>query len=253
MVGDFNLHHPSWNSLGRYSYHAMADKLLDYTTKKGMSLGTPEGTVTWRSRGLQSAIDLTFLTEGAYYAISSCRVKEDLYYRLDHWLIATELEWSREETPTRIRRAWKKIEDETVKEDIRKGLGILNRALGRPALTVPTDVDQYTGKLVTGLLEIIEITVPITRLSLEAKSYWNHSCTKTTKEARAHLKEYHRGRSTYTEEALKEAEYVKVRTIRKAKALAFREGVHKVSLKPTGVWRLARWGRQKSRKPKELP
>jgi len=46
---------------------------------------------------------------------------------------------------------------------------------------------------------------------------------------------------------------VKVRTIRKAKALAFREGVHKASLKPTGVWRLARWGREKSGKPKALP
>jgi len=41
--------------------------------------------------------------------------------------------------------------------------------------------------------------------------------------------------------------------IRKAKALAFREGVHKASLKPTGVWRLARWGRERSGKPKELP
>ncbi len=40
-----------------------------------------------------------------------------------------------------MRRAWKKIEDETVKEDIRKGLGALNRALGRLALIVPTDVD----------------------------------------------------------------------------------------------------------------
>ncbi len=46
---------------------------------------------------------------------------------------------------------------------------------------------------------------------------------------------------------------MKVRTIRKAKALAFREGVYKASLKPTGVWRLARWGREKSGKPKELP
>ncbi len=63
--------------------------------------------------------------------------------------------------PTRTRRAWKKTEDETIKEDIGRGLGVLNRALGRPALTVPTDIDQYTGKLMAGLLEIIEITVPI--------------------------------------------------------------------------------------------
>ncbi len=167
--------------------------------------------------------------------MSSCGVREDLHYGSDHWPIVTELEWSRKETPTRMGRAWKKTEEETVKKDIGRGLGTLNRALGRPALIVPTDVDQYTGKLIAGLLEIIEITVPIAQPSPEAKSYWNHSYTKTTKEARARLKEYHRGRSAYTEEALKEAEHVKVRTIRKAKALAFREGVYKASLKPTGV------------------
>jgi len=103
--------------------------------------------------------------------MSSCGVREDLHYGSDHWLIVTELEWSREETPTRTRRAWKKTEEETVKEDIRRGLGALNRALGRPALIVPTDVDQYTGKLIVGLLEIIEITVLIAQLSPEAKSY----------------------------------------------------------------------------------
>jgi len=54
------------------------------------------------------------------------------------------------------------------------------------------------------------------------------------KKARARLKNYY-GRSIYTEEVLKEAEYIKVRTIYKAKILAFRESVYKVSLKPTGV------------------
>ncbi len=51
----------------------------------------------------------------------------------------------------------------------------------------------------------------------------------------ARLKEYYRGRSIYTKEVLKEAEYIKVRTIYKAKVLAFREGIYKVSLKRTGV------------------
>ncbi len=62
----------------------MADKLLDYTTEKGISLGTPEGTVIWRSRGFQSAINLAFFTEGAYRAMSSYMVREDLHYGSDH-------------------------------------------------------------------------------------------------------------------------------------------------------------------------
>ena len=28
LLGDFNLHHPQWNNPGRFTYHAMADKLI---------------------------------------------------------------------------------------------------------------------------------------------------------------------------------------------------------------------------------
>jgi len=48
-VGDFNLHHPQWNNPGRYTYHSMADKLLEVVGHRGMELGTPQGLVTWQS------------------------------------------------------------------------------------------------------------------------------------------------------------------------------------------------------------
>ncbi len=141
IIGDFNLYYLVQNNPGRYLYYTIADKLLDYTTERGISLGTPEGTVIQRSRGLQNAINLIFFIEGAYYIISLYRVRKDLYYRLDYQLIVTKLEQSREGTPTRIRRVQKKTKDEIIKENIKRGLGILNRALGRPALIVPTDID----------------------------------------------------------------------------------------------------------------
>ena len=34
LLGDFNLHHPTWNNLGRSIYHAAADALLDQTTRR---------------------------------------------------------------------------------------------------------------------------------------------------------------------------------------------------------------------------
>jgi len=98
-------------------------------------------------------------------------VREDLHYGSDHWPVATEVEWAREETPTRTRRAWKRTEDETINEDIGKGLDALDRVIGRLTLTAHDDIDRYTGKLIAGLLETIEITIPMAQPSQEAKSY----------------------------------------------------------------------------------
>ena len=71
LLGDFNLHHQNWNNLGRYSYYMMADQLLDVLKEQEMELALPEGSITWRARGLESAIDLVFLSPGAYNALIS--------------------------------------------------------------------------------------------------------------------------------------------------------------------------------------
>ena len=65
-LGDFNLHHPRWNNKGRYTYHKMADRLIEVTQAKEMTLGLPDDSVTWKSRGQESAIDLVFLTPRAH-------------------------------------------------------------------------------------------------------------------------------------------------------------------------------------------
>ena len=57
-----------------------------------MELGLPEGSITWQNRGFQSAIDLVFLTKGAYKAMSKCGVREDLDLGSDHLPVVTELE-----------------------------------------------------------------------------------------------------------------------------------------------------------------
>ena len=57
--------------------------------------------------------------------------------------------------------------------------------------------------------------------------------------SRAALKAYRYSRDVHTETALRQAEREKVTTLRKVRTIAFREGVHKASLKPGGVWQLA--------------
>ena len=46
MVGDFNLHHPYWGGPTYPHQHAQATDLLQETSTAGLTLATPEGTIT---------------------------------------------------------------------------------------------------------------------------------------------------------------------------------------------------------------
>ena len=253
VVGDFNLHHPQWNNPGRTTYHAAADTLLEMVGEKAMELGLPEGSVTWQNRGSESAIDLVFLTEGAHNAMAKCGVREDLDMGSDHMPIVTELEWTWGERQIRQKRAWKRVETKATGEEIRNHARILGKVMGRYPLDSVEAIDRYIDKLLAALQEIVEDTIPYKEPFAGAKPYWNGACTRATKESRLALKAYRHNRNTQTEEALRQAERKKVTTLRKTRTIAFREGVHKASLSPGGVWQLAKWGRERSMRPKELP
>ena len=46
ILGDFNLHHPLWNSPTYDKHHYIADELLDIVSEIGAALYTPKGLVT---------------------------------------------------------------------------------------------------------------------------------------------------------------------------------------------------------------
>lgn len=253
LLGDFNLHHTQWNNKGRYTYHRMADRLVEIVADHGMELGLPEDSVTWRSRGAESTIDLIFLSEGASQATISCQVEDNLHYGSDHWPIKTTFVWSGTQPTPKKRRAWKKMEDEKIGTEVKAGAKALNWVLGTPDLDSQEDIDQYLAKMLTGFDEIVELTIPWAAPGRDPKSFWNADCTRVTRSAKQKLKTYIYNGTQEAKEELRKAERTKVQTLRKARTLAFREGVHKASIQGGGIWRLARWGRERSMLPKALP
>jgi hypothetical protein len=105
VLGDFNLHHPSWNNHGRFTYHASSDALLEWAARRQLKLTLPADSVTWRARGSESAIDLVFMTEGAHNAMTKCGTREDLQVGSDHISLLTEFEWTLETQEPPRRRA----------------------------------------------------------------------------------------------------------------------------------------------------
>ncbi len=114
-------------------------------------------------------------------------------------------------------------------------------------------MEAFVGTINQGFQEIVENCIPWAEPMANSKSYWNADCTKVTKAAKLGLKEHHRLRDEQSAAELREAEREKVRVIRKTRTLYWREGVHKASLRKDGIWKLARWGRERSMAPKALP
>ena len=62
VVGDFNLHHPTWEGLQCLTQHVAADRLLDVAAAADLNLTLLPGTITWRAHHLESTIDLTLVS-----------------------------------------------------------------------------------------------------------------------------------------------------------------------------------------------
>src|SRR4051794_16469672 len=83
VMGDFNLHHPSWTGSGYHHTHRAARHLLQVTEDKDLTLLTPPGAVTF-DNGYQSTIDLAFCSSGLANRVVCCQVSEKLAHDSDH-------------------------------------------------------------------------------------------------------------------------------------------------------------------------
>ncbi len=200
-----------------------------------MEVALPEGTVTWRGRGLKSAIDLVFTTEGATNALRNCGPRADLQYGSDHLPVYTEFEWSWESQTPVQRRAWKMLEDKGVATNVRNRAQQLRLSLGLPQIRSAGEADEYLGQMLDGFQAIVQECIPWAKPSSKARSFWNSACRDTMQRAKRELKAYYRCRNTETRETLREAERAKVATIRREKTLCFRGAIHQALEDPRGV------------------
>jgi len=185
--------------------------------------------------------------------MSRCEVRPELDFGSDHLPIRTSLEWSWEELKPRRKRAWKRANSEETRRDINTQAAILAGVLDRYLLESHEDIDTYTDMLIMTLQEIADNTIPDIRPFEGSKSYWTADCTRVTKASREALRDYRLCRTAATEGRLQEVDRDKVSTLRKTRTLNYREAVHAASLKKAGVWKLARWGKERSIFPRELP
>ena len=247
IVGDFNMHHPAWCGPSRPTQHAAADQLIDVAGEANVTLITARGAVTWERGQHSSTIDLTFMSTTLEEHLECCKVRRDLMQASDHLPIATKINMRTDTVATEPRRAWKTMDPEEFAQEVSRQVPAGRRLNSRE------DIDLRVDEITAAIQRSIEKTVPWSRPSPRARSFWNGRCDAVTKEARRQRRAWQESRSLEDWEALKSAYARKKKVIQKAKTLDFRRGIHEASQSPEGIWRLARWAKDKSHLPQELP
>ena len=246
LLGDFNLHHPLWNDSTRTTQHASADQLLDVIEEANLSLTLPKGTITWEARQSFSTIDLVFMSDDLVARLEHCMSRPELNQSSDHIPISTRITLNSEPQTIVERRAWKRVNMEKLREaEKRAPLPFSPRS--------PDEIEAYTITIQEFLREVINATVPWARPSKYAKPFWNDECSVITKETRRLRRAWTNSRDlsdwiTYTK-----SNHRKQKIIQKAKRLSFRKEIEKATESPMGLWRLAKWAKDKSEKPREIP
>ena len=246
LLGDFNLHHPFWNGVTRPTQHAAADQLLDIVEEFDLSLTLPKGTVTWEARNSFSTIDLVFMSEFLTERLEHCMSRPEMNQSSDHIPISTRILLGSEQLTQVKRRAWKLLNMEKLRE----------AESNAPPVTHPRsaeEIDQYAQTIQEYLQKIIAASVPWARPSEYAKPFWNEECNRAIRETRKLRRSWSSSRHMDDWKAYMKSNDKKQKIIRKAKMLSFRKEISAVTESPLGIWKLARWAKDRSQKPREIP
>lgn len=92
IVGDLNIHHPSWGGT-EVTADTRAESLLQIMDTYNLQQNVPTGTITYEGfDGSCSSIDLSFTTPNLSNKILTCERMDELYHDSTHWPIETTFE-----------------------------------------------------------------------------------------------------------------------------------------------------------------
>lgn len=246
LLGDFNLHHPYWSGPTRVTQHAAADELIDLTCEFGLDLTLPTGRTTWEARNSTSTIDLVFMSEVLRDRLEFCDTRPELGQSSDHIPVGTTIGLESEAAAPHRRRLWKAIDLDKLKQ-------LECEAPGLTTLRDRYDIEAQAERIQSYLRWVMEDTVPISHGSPYGKSYWSQECSDSVATTRRLRRRWSTTRDEGDLHAYQEANNHKSNVIKRHKRQEFRTQMTALSDDPSSLWRVARWAKDKSHLPREIP
>ena len=170
ILGDFNLHHPLWNSPTYDKHHYIANDFLDIVSEIGAILYTPKGLATRNcQRGIhreRTIIDLLFSNLKKIESLP--RINEDIEQSSDHLPIETTFLIEGISPPSKSKkRLWEKLNSEVF-------LSIFDREtryLATLPLNTRESIDYFIDLFIKAIEKVIDIAVPLKKGSSYDKGF----------------------------------------------------------------------------------
>ena len=272
LLGDFNLHHPSWG--GDYvPMDREANSLVEILNSFSLNLLLPCGETTWQRRGVETTIDLVFSNPYLTQRLITCQVRKDWVLEGDHYPILIEFDiqpWKRKQLERfALKRLRKKELRQTLFKSLRENqLTPIHATLSEDAelekedieevriTEDPQEIDRTIRILSTSLREALESSCPKAKPSEYARRGWSMECHELLKDQRRARRRAARTRHPQDYEEAAHLRNKLKQQLRKDAGHAFRDFVAQVAnkeLRTGDLWRLSKWSRKKAGKVKELP
>ena len=243
VLGDFNLHHPLWSTQHRWPGHGpSAEQLLTIMEDFRLKLLTEPGTPTHRWKDGVSTIDLAFATEDFAPLVSKCKIDRALDCDSDHLPIAVVVEWGwKAATPTR-KRVWSKTNAKVLRQVVTDRVPPDCDAV---ELRNEDDIDTLVSSIVNALDAGIDAPTPWSNPSSRSIAGFDQGCKDLCTEVQQLRRRWQQTRLGDDYEAFRQARNKNGRHIQKLLRNTHRQRVEDASSSKNGLWKLARWARNR--------
>lgn len=254
VLGDFNLHHPSWGGL-QATIDADSEELLLTTEQFLLQQLLPPGTPTYEEN-CQTTIDLIYAIPTLTSGLISCTTDELFEAYSDHLPIVTRFSLQTIEERPYQRRNWKRLNLEILRRTLSDGIRekeILSLDNTAPWELTREAVDTQIAALVDCIQQAITLSTPFVNITPRSRMGFTPEC----KEARDRCRQLrNHWRSHRTMEAWEEyriARNLKRNLIKKAMTAAFRQFISEACESPERVWKSTKWSRNTSSQQSRPP
>ena len=247
LVGDFNLHHPLWDTHERYQ--PQAEALLALAQRWNLSLATPRGEIIRERFGFRdSTIDHAWVGTGLEYEYWG---REEEVQGSDHYaqvVTVKDPELRQQDRAAPMGWSWSKMDRKAVEDS-----AVHIRPVG--LLQSPEDLDEAVAQLTEQLSYIADASMPRKKPLAYGRQvdWWDRDVDEAVRATRRAQRQYRAMRSQHHWENLQQAASKQGATIRRAKTKAWRKRIMRASGNPKEIWALERWARLRSHTLPEQP
>ena len=240
VVGDLNLHHPAWGGLD-VEGDREAEQLLTIMDEQQLALLLPQGSITWRAGEHQSTIDLALGTPTVTQRLISCGVVNK-NHDSDHYPILTTLLLEAPEAIPQTRRQWDKLDVEVFQKVL---AARLTASTPQTSASTPQVMEQRIEAITGAIQHAIQEAVPVARPSKWSKPGFGPAAKEVIREVNRARRRWQKKQTEETWAHYCEARNKKGKKLAKLMRQTHQERVEAASTDPKGLWKLAKWARNR--------